>query len=219
MNFQEILDQLNDLPATFRREGPPYTQLVESLAAGLYLFCQALDAVQAQLNYGTASGGWLDIWGDLAGIPRNTGEPDIEYQPRIQATVLAWRDSVVAIEAFINNVENTLATVAEVPPIGYTIFFSTTDDLNIITKILYDLRYIRPVGVPFNIRSQIGLFLNTVNYYGQIAPTIIPIEGRVTGDYLAGTTPVQLLLSASVNSAQSLIPSLLFEDPTINPGL
>lgn len=239
MDFLTVWRQLVDLPSTFRREGTPYTWLTDSITSGLYLFCQALDALQQQYNFNTAQEGWIDVWGALAGFTRNTDEPNDHYQERIQQTILAWRDSTTAIEKFISVVENTQALVFEHQPTGYTIYFQTLTDLNQIQKIVYDLRYVRPAGVPFDIQSQIGTYLDTVNYYGTIGinpafitnqsllngPAVLgsvvppPLIGRVTGAYLTGTEPIRFNIPATTNSGENLLPTLLMTDPTLNPHL
>jgi len=219
MDFPAIWGQLQDLPPTFRRDGQPYSWLIDSITAGLYMFCQAGDALQNQYNYNTSQEGWIDVWGGLAGIQRNTNESNVVYLNRIQQTVLAWRDSLVAIEKFTATVENITTTVLERSPVGYTIYFPTAEDIPTIRRVILDLKYIRPAGVPFLVQSQIGTYLNTINYYGTVgnlkAATVI--IGRVTGAYLGDNAPIQLNIPASTNSAQSLIPDLLFVDPTLNP--
>lgn len=238
MDFLTIWRQLLDLPATFRREGVPYGWLTDSLASGLYLFCQSLDALQQQYNFNTSQEGWIDVWGALAGFSRRPNEANQHFQSRIQNTVLSWRDSAVAIEEFISIVENTQALVLEHQPVGYTIYFQTLRDLVQVQQIVLDLKYVRPAGVPFDVLSQTGTFLDTVNYYGTnpinsvfmlgqsfltgahlLGPVIPPpVLGRVTGAYLTGINPIQLNIPATTNSAQNLLPTLLLTDPTLNPN-
>lgn len=171
MDFLSIVNQLNDLPATFRRPGTPYTWLIDSLATCLYLMCQASDSLQAQYNFLTSTNGWIDVWGDLCGITRNTNESNVVYLPRIQNTVLAWRDSAVAIEKFLNIAENIQAAVLEQNPVGYKLLFPYLTDINRITQAVLDLKYVRPAGVPFTVFSEIGTYLNTVDYYGKLGTT------------------------------------------------
>jgi hypothetical protein len=171
MDFPTIWRQLQDVPATFRREGTPYAWLIDSFTSGLYLFCQASDALQQQYNFDTSAEGWIDVWGDLAGITRNVNEPNSVYKNRIANTVLAWRDSPVAIERFIQLVENVTALVAENDPIGYRLYFPTVFDLSAINQIVLDIKYVRPAGVPFQVFSQRGTYLDTINFYGHVGQT------------------------------------------------
>ena len=243
MDFLTIINQLNDLPDTFRRPGTPYTWLIDSLATALYLMCQASDSLQAQYNFLTSTNGWIDVWGDLCGITRNLNESDLVYLPRIQNTLLAWRDSAVAIEKFLQVAENIQATVLEQNPVGYKLLFPYLTDINRITQAVLDLKYVRPAGVPFTVFSEIGTYLNTVDYYGKLGTSFtlsnsgssiiggfsvyvlgtlsniikpIPV-GRVTGAYLAAGQPLILQIPASTNNAIGIIPSLIFTDPTLNP--
>lgn len=243
MDFLSIVNQLDDIPQTFRRPGTPYTWLIDSLATALYLMCQASDSLQAQYNFLTSTNGWIDVWGDLCGITRNLNESDVVYLPRIQNTLLAWRDSAVAIEKFLQVAENIQATVLEQNPVGYKLLFPYLTDINRITQAVLDLKYVRPAGVPFTVFSEIGTYLNTVDYYGKLGTTFtlsssgsstiggfsvyvlgtlsniikpVPV-GRVTGEYLAAGQPLTLQIPASTNNAIGIIPSLIFTDPTLNP--
>lgn len=221
MDQLQVQSQLMDLPPTFLRPGPPFNQYIDALAAALTFFCQSVDGLQSQTNFLKAIGGWLDIWGELAGIGRRANESDGVYMARIQETLLAWRDSVVAIQTWIQTVENVTVSITEnLPSWGYNIIFPPTLTLAQITAILTNLKYVRPAGMPFQaLLQQGGLFLNTVNYFGG-PPGSNPPLSQVTGAYLAASS-VSLALSipSSTNNALSLLPNLLFTDPTLNPSL
>lgn len=220
MDFQTIHQQLDDLPATFRRPGQPYIWLVDALASCLYLLCHASDSLQAQYNFNTANNSWLDVWGDLVGILRNVTESDQVYQNRIQQTILAWRDSPLAIARFLQIVYNLVVAVLEQSPVGYKILFPFVSDINTITQAILELKYVRPAGVPFQVYSEIGTYLNTVDYYGIIGSGGVAgadFIGRATGSYLANSQPLVLNIPASTNNAVGIIPSLIFQDPTLNP--
>lgn len=98
MNFQAVLAQLNDLPATFRPNGNPYAQFINALASAQSLFTVGADATMAQAaSFNGAIDGWIDVWGLLFGVPRNQTEGNIPYATRIAETVLAWVGTLPAI--------------------------------------------------------------------------------------------------------------------------
>jgi len=232
MNQQEIYLRLLDLPTTFKRNDLSFAQWIDAVASALYLFCQASDNLQGvQTNFQQSSNGWLDIWGELCGIGRRDDESNEIYQYRIIETLMADRDSAVAIVEWIQAIENLAVQVTENIPtpnqvggpvygVGYNIIFPPTQSLKNILRILTNLVYVRPAGVPFNVYfSQGGDFLNTINYFGN-GPQLNPAIGRVTGAYLASNPqPLQFSLGASTNNTTSLLPNLFFTDPTLNPPL
>lgn len=223
MNQNEIYQRLDDLPATFKRNDQTYANWIDSLAAALYMFTQAAVNLQGvQTNFQNASNGWLDIWGELCGVKRRDNESNAVYQNRIEETLLAPRDSAVAIVSWIGIIENVAVQVNEQIPnaVGYNIIFPPTQTNANIIRILSNLVYVRPAGVPFyTFYSQGSIYLNTINYVAngyQLNPAI----GRVTGAYLGGVgMPLSFSIASSTNNTLSLLPSLFLEDPTLNPAL
>lgn len=67
-----------------------------------------------QLSIGTAEGAWLDEIGSYYGVPREIGETDAVYGPRIVAEVLRPRCNNVAIEAALLTYTGQAATVRDV---------------------------------------------------------------------------------------------------------
>lgn len=56
-----------------------------------------------QMVITTASGEWLDLWGALYGVPRNPGESDAHFVPRIPKEAFRVRNNAHAIELAIRD--------------------------------------------------------------------------------------------------------------------
>lgn len=56
-----------------------------------------------QMVITTASGEWLDLWGALYGVPRNPGESDAHFVPRIPREAFRVRNNARAIELAIRD--------------------------------------------------------------------------------------------------------------------
>jgi hypothetical protein len=204
-----VLATLNDLPNTFKRDGPPYTQFIDSLASSLALYTVGVDATFGQATaFENAVDGWLDIWGLLFGIPRDQNQANTTYQTHIKSIMNAWVGTVPAVQAWMdlfapggNVVENTSG--------GYVLLFSGSTTLVQIQSFLRLFNRIRPNGVPFQIeQAGLGLYLGTEEFLG---------DGRVVGNYLTAlSTAVGALISATTSNAVPLLADLLLNDPTIN---
>jgi hypothetical protein len=167
MNIFEALQQILDVPTTFKRPDLTYDQLMASIAAALTLLSASNTAQLDETSYDDASAGWIDVWGALGGIPRRTGEADDVFHARTPNMLLAWRDSVVAIRTWLKVVENLPNTqvVENLPRLGYTVTVPATLTPNRLKQILTDLAWVRPAGMPFNFVSATGgTYLTTVNY-------------------------------------------------------
>ena len=212
MDMQSVLATLNDLPSTFKRNGPPYTQFVDSLASALALYTIGADATFSQATvFDNAVDGWLDIWGLLFGIPRDQNQANATFQLHIKSVMNAWVGTVPAVQAWMdlfapggNVVENQSG--------GYVLLFSGATPLTQIQSFLRLFNRIRPNGVPFQIeQSGLGLYLGTEEFLG---------DGRVVGNYLTAlSSVVAALVPVSTANAVPLLADLLLSDPTINPNL
>ncbi len=208
MDLPAVLARLNDLPNTFTRQGAPYVQIVNSIGAALATFAGAADATEGQIqSFAVALDGWLDVWGLLWGVPRNQGEPNSTYATRIGRTVLAWVGTVPAIQVWLNFYAPG-GTITENAGLGYVIDFPANMTTAQIQSFLVSLGRIRPAGVPFTVQQTgFGLFLGAHAFLG-------------TNNYLgAGTQPVILVIPDSTPNAVPLLPSLYFDDPSLNPSL
>lgn len=215
MDFPAIIGILNDLPSTFRREGPPYAQFIDSVATAFSRYTLSADAVQAQVRSFSAPplDGWLDVWGLLFGIPRHTDESNANYAARILETVLAWVGTLPAIQVWVALFAVGGSATDNGPSgLGFSLEMPASMTLAQINTFLLSLGRIRPAGMPFKVsQAGIGLFLGTVDFLG---------DGMIVGNYLTtGDQPVALMIPATTLSSQPLIPALLLQDPTINPSL
>jgi hypothetical protein len=230
VQLYDQLNQLIDVPATFRRPTLIYQQIFSALAAGLTLLTESSNAVIDQTTYQNTIAGWIDVWADLAGILRRTDEGDGVFQARVPDMLLAARDSIVAIQTWLAQIENlptSLVIETPSPSIGYSVTLPGTLTPQKIIDVSKNLAWVRPAGVPFNFSSRSGgTYLNTVNYLGggrtgtNGFPSTTWQGARVTGAFLAfkfqvtGATP-----PASTNNNVSQLPDLLLQDPTLNPNL
>lgn len=246
MQLYDALKQLTDVPPTFRRPTPFYQQLMAALAGALTLLTESSSANLDQATYQQTVAGWIDVWADLAGILRRTGEADSVFQERTQDMLLAARDSIVAIQTWLEEVENISSSIViENPQIGYSVTLPGNLTPQRVADVAKNLAWVRPAGVPFNYSSRSGgTYLNTVNYLGgtvwgaplindqeqviltnQGSPILVtgrfPWQGaRVTGAFLALKFQINNgSPPASTNNNISLLPDLLLQDPTLNPNL
>ena len=89
MDWQDVLNQISDLPSTFKRPGSEFASWQNAFAQGLATYTEGIESLLAQIDFNAAAGSWLDTWGDLYGIPRNNGEADGAYMQRIKGTLQA----------------------------------------------------------------------------------------------------------------------------------
>lgn len=211
MDFPADEAQLNDLPSTFTRPTPWYTQLIDSISVELSQFTLGEDATFTQVSsYGLAVDGWLDLWGLLWGVPRNNGEANSTYATRVQRTVLAWVGTLPGMQAWVNFYAPGGSVTENSNGFGYLLVLPSSMTLVQIMAFLHSFNRIRPAGVPFTLfQSGSGPFLGTTEHLGQ---------GILVGAYLPsganGTTPP---IGSGTPNAAPLIPTLYMSDPTINP--
>lgn len=213
MDNLQVLAQINDLPPTFKRGNDVFLEFIDALVASLSRYTNAADAINGQLVYGNAAGGWLDLWGLLFGFQRFTNESNTHYSIRILQTLTGGAGPVNAMLLWTQIVWGVTISITEYisPLCGYTIAFPATLTAVQINQILQGMSYVRPAGVPFNVVvANIGTYLDTINFYD---------AGLVTGAYLGGgTTPFSPSLGPATNNSPPLVPSLYLTDPTLNPA-
>jgi hypothetical protein len=210
MDMPSVLATLNDLPSTFKRNGPPYTQFVDSVASGLSLYTLGADATFTQVAaFDNAVDGWLDIWGLLFGVPRDQNQANATYQTYIKNLMNAWVGTIPAVQNWMDLFAPG-GTVVENTGGGYVILFPGSTTTAQIQSFLRLFNHIRPNGVPFQIeQAGLGLYPGTEEFLG---------DGRVVGNYLTAlSTAVNLLVSATTSNATPLLSDLLLSDPTLNP--
>jgi len=211
VDIAAILATLNDLPSTFKRDGAPYTQFVDSLATALSLYTLGADTTFGQIaNFEDALDDWIDIWGLLFGVSRGQNESNATYKANIENVLLAWMCTLPAVQVWMNLFAPGGIVEEKDPGPGYILRFSGAVTLARIQQFLLLFNRIRPNGVPFQIeQAGLGLYLGTEEFTG---------DGRVVGNYLSSlTTPVALVLPASTPNAVPLLDTRLLTDPTLNP--
>lgn len=65
-----------------------------------------IDQMRLELSIKTATGYWLDCWGDYFGVPRKSNEGDPEYSERIIDSVISPKSTIPAIKDYIVNYLN-----------------------------------------------------------------------------------------------------------------
>lgn len=211
MNLAAVVAQLGDLPATFLREGTPFSQLAATEAQAFTDFTSAADAIVGSVSsFQSAQWGWLDVWGLLLGVPRNKDEGDPTYANRITGTIMAWVGTVPAIEQWGLLILGSRVTVTEnLPSIGYIITLPNGVSAVQIAIFAASLNRVRPAGVPFTFNQLVGgLFLDTINFLG---------TWEMIGSYLDdGTASVAFTIPSSTLNAVPLLPDIYLTDPTLN---
>ncbi len=213
MDMPAVEAQLNDLPSTFKRPTAWYTQFIDAASSALALYTEGEDATFGQVtSFGAALNGWLDIWGLLFGVPRNANESDTGYEIRIQQIVGAWVATVPAVQQWINFYAPGAIVTENTGSPGYVILFPGSTTLAQIGVFLSSFNRIRPIGVPFALdQAAIGVYLGTDEFLS---------DGRVAGNYLTSIgSRVPISLPASTPNSVPLLPTLLLQDPTLNPSL
>lgn len=210
MNFQDVQDQITDLPSSFARFGPIFAGLILSLTAMMARSTRAIDQLAPQLNINTAKWGWLDAIGKLYGIPRNQYETDPQYKTRLVGTLSAAHGTPTAITKFINLALNLNTTITEnFDLVSYQINFANPPSIQTLTQVAISINWVRPAGVPFLPFFQVrgGLYLRTLNYFG---------VKRVTGSYLARPqASIEINLAANTDNPKPLLPTTYLSDPYV----
>jgi len=213
MKYADVIARLENLPNSFRRQGLTYQQLENAFAAALTRYTDSMDGLTAQETVTSAAFEWLNMQGDLYGIPRFSYESAATYLARIQATLKAPKGTPVAIESYMRLITGQVITVTEQTSVpNYFLTVSGNASTTVINQLNGNINFVRPAGVPFYYSLPTGgLYASTVNYAGR---------GRMTGSYLvAATTTEPPTISGTQNSALPLLPSDYLTDPTINPSL
>lgn len=209
MQFLDVLNQLQDLPATFKRTGPVFSALENSFGLSLSAYTVGSDGIMSQLNFQNAEFFGLDIWGNIFGVPRNLNEADATYKLRITNTLESWFCTIPGILRYLSEVYSITATIAE-SGASWTLTFSTPSFSPLV--IIDNLNLIRPAGVPFNVELLSGgLYLDTINYVG---------SWRVTGSYI--TSPYSsyaFTIPSTTNNSLALFPSSLISSPLLSLSL
>lgn len=208
MLFSVIQERLGDLPASFLRSGDVFAAWQLSQALQLLEYCQGADGLVPQSYFGSADYGWLDVWGELFGIPRNNNEANSVYQARITSTLMSPVGTVYAIQAYSTAYFGSTVTVTEnLPAAGYTISLPAAA-MNRNTYLI-NLQKIRPAGVPFSfVQSLESFYFNTFSYF----------NGQYDGAFYYGgsNSTLSITIPEPIDNEQPLLPDILITDPILN---
>lgn len=161
----------------------------------------AIEAAPAEMATTSADGEWLDLLGSYYAVPRQLGEQDAKYAPRIPAEVILPRQNNVAIAAALIASTGQPATCTDAPTFGnpFPIFDGA----------------IQFVGAPFFYNAQAqtiyNLFDVAIGYdlLGSLSPIDFATAIRSQIDRLraAGTHLRDLTLTASVMGDRFIQPT------------
>jgi hypothetical protein len=146
-----LLDGTYTLPATIPMFTSFLWQLFKPVALALVDALGAEYASQLEMILNTSDGTWLDSFGELFGVPRETGEPDQLYALRIFDLSVAPRCNNLAIQKALNDLGYG-ATITDSGPATFNI--NLTMPTNPPNGFLYSLAQLgdivnnlRPAGV------------------------------------------------------------------------
>jgi hypothetical protein len=110
----------------------------------------AIDDLAGQMPVGTATGAWLDRWGQQLQLPRMLGQADSSYRPMLLARAAQLRangglESIVLVAAFAGQVN-----VVETPPAALSCYFSALPRAA-REQIAVCLQSARPAGVDLRV--------------------------------------------------------------------
>jgi hypothetical protein len=206
-----VQDQLLDLPVPFIRPGTVFAEIYASLAAGESVYSLASDGVASSLYMPSSLNGWLAVWGEIFGLPKNSGESDFFYATRILNTLTAPVGTPMGIVSWTQFILGTTnVSISEnLNQGGYSISIPANLSNSTITNWLANLTRIRPAGIPFSVTTQTNpLMLGSYAYIG---------GSGFAGAYLGfGIETLGLNLSASTNNSQPLVSEILLTDPLLN---
>ena len=215
MQWADIAYQLGDLPDTYKRSGPTYEWVMNSLTAALDRYTNSSNSIISMSTFANAQGKWLDFWGQLlGGIARLNEQTDADYMALITQTILDGKGPPVAILDYVSLIYGIKANITEnFPNVGWYLKFGSSFPQSQYNQLALTLGNVRPAGVPFTPFYVLGggLYLGTVNYLGR---------DRVTGSYIGQpVTTFNFTIPNSTNNVTSSLPTVFLSDPSINPSL
>jgi len=207
LNFNDVENQLTDLPTSFQRFGFIFAGLITSLTAMLARNTQALDQLSAMTDINTAKWGWLSAIGSLYDLPRTQYETDPQYRTRLLGTLSANTGTPQAIVNFIKLALNLSTTITEnFNVVDYQINFANPPSQQTLQQVAITINRVRPAGVPFLPLYQIngGLYLNTCNYFN---------TRFVTGSYFSQPhSSIAVTLAQNTNNPTPILPTNYLTD-------
>lgn len=212
MDFSQNYIQITTLPPAYKNSSPDFDSFMNSVALGLTMGTEAIDALIKNASFSTSTYTWMNAWGTLLVVPRNITETSDQYLTRIKDLINTGNATPVVIQNYIQQVYNIKVVYTEnFPTPGYVLTFNGV--ISDFQQLANDLARIRPVGVPFLPFYAIsgGNYANTINFLG---------GWRTTGSYLtSSTTTITPFLSENTNSAMNTLPISFLTSPVINPNI
>jgi hypothetical protein len=98
-------------------QNPIWTHLA-AIAAELQLAATAIALMPLEMQTTTGTGSWLDVLGSYYAVPRQLGEQDPQYSPRIPAEVILPRQNNMAIAAALTASTGQIASCTDAPVFG-----------------------------------------------------------------------------------------------------
>lgn len=214
MDYSQNRAQLSILPPVYINASPDYDYFMNSMAIGLTMYTEAVDALMNNASFATAKYSWLNAWGSLFVVPRGSFENSGQYALKIQNLINSGNATPVRIQNYIYDTYKVFVTITEnfnsSPNYGYTLKFNGS--IYDMQELARDLARIRPAGVPiyFDVLSG-GNYINTINFIG---------TWRTTGSYLSyPSTLYNPNLPSSTNNAVNTLPTNFLTSTAINPNL
>jgi hypothetical protein len=215
VDYTQNKAQISILPPAYKNPSPSYEFFMNSVAMGLTLYTEAIDALVNNASFTTSKYNWLNTWGNLFVVPRGTYENSSQYSLKIQNLISTGNGTPIRIQDYIYNIYGVYVTISEnfisgTPNYGYTLKFNGS--IYNMKQLALDLNRVRPAGVPiyFDIISG-GNYINTINFIG---------AWRTTGSYLSfPITAFNPNLPESTNNAQNTLPTNYLTATAINPNL
>ena len=127
--------------------------MVRSWAADLQRLEDAADDLLVQLQLETATGAWLDLWGQLLQLPNTAGASDDTYRAILRARAAAIRTNgspkalVEAATLFLDTDAGESGRLIETPPASAVVELSTDADPGVRTLMAEVLYSAAPAGV------------------------------------------------------------------------
>ena len=101
MNILTFLKYLRGIFKTALQEGTVHHAVIQSIYDAFVMVDGDIDLMRLEMCLSTASGKWLDYWGDFFTVHRKLGEEDRPYAKRIIEYVIRPKTTIPAIKDYI----------------------------------------------------------------------------------------------------------------------
>ena len=114
-----LIDGAGDMSTGLYAYTSPLWSYLDANATELQIAETQIANLPAQMSTTTAQADWLDYLGTFYGVPRNAGELDQSYGPRIISTVLRSASNNIALEMAISTFTGQSTKVTNVVEYGF----------------------------------------------------------------------------------------------------